>query len=258
MSDTSLSLKFEGNDLGPTAMRSREVADLITAFEDSIAAIVMRRSPEIRRDMIRVSLVGVKEGSTELAFAPNLLPLTIPAAYELADAIKRNVFFDLPSGAIEGMRDIVRFVKGKDAQARFRIGAIESSVEVAITPTLDVFSTTELTGFTTLYGDVLRLGGLEPRVEFKPVNGRVLFCPASREVVLRLRDHLYRQVVAEGEAVWDGLTLEVTRFEILDFQPLDVEGMFESLKELKDRFSQYFDQIDDVDAWVSAVRRGDV
>jgi hypothetical protein len=258
MSDTPLSLKFEGSDLGPSALRSREIAELITAFEDSIAAIVLRRSPEIKRDMIRVSLVGIQEGSTELSFSPNLPLLTISAAQELADAIKRNVFFDLPSAAIEGMRDIVRFVKSRNAQARLRIGTTESQVEVAITPYLDVFSTTQLTGFTTLYGDVLRLGGLEPKVEFKPISGRVLYCPASKDVVLRLRDHLYQQVAAEGEAVWDGMTLEVTRFEILDFEPIEVEGMSEGLKELKDQFGHYFDQIDDVDAWVSAVRRGDV
>jgi hypothetical protein len=234
------------------------MATLITAFEDAVAAVVVHRSPEIKREMVRVSLTGVEDGSTVLAFSPNLPLLTIPAIEELADAIRRNVFFDLPAAAVESLRDIVSFVKAKNATARLRLGSHEQAWEVAITRDLNVFVSTELTGHTTLYGEVLRLGGLEPKVEFKPINGKVLFCAATRETVLRLREHLYEQVAAHGLAVWDATTLEVTKFEIQDFDPFSAQRTTEAFAELREQYGRYFDEIDDVDAWVSAVRRGDI
>lgn len=115
-----------------------------------------------------------------------------------------------------------------------------------------------MAGYTTLYGEVLRLGGLEPKVEFKPVNSRVLYCPAAKETVLRLREHLYEQVAVHGLAVWDANTLEVTRFEIQDFEPFAGRGVTAAINELREEFGQYFDKIEDVDAWVAAVRRGDI
>jgi hypothetical protein len=258
MSDTPLSLTIQGNELEPTSLRAREVAALITAFEDAVAAVVARRSPEIKRETVRISLVAVESGSTVLVFSPNLAALTVPAVRELAGAIQSNTFFDLPVPAVEALREIVSFVKAKNATATLRVGDSDKEMEAAITPDLNVYVTTELTGFTTLYGEVLRLGGLDPKVEFKPVNGRVLYCPASKEIVLRLREHLYQQVAAHGLAVWDALTLEVTRFDIQDFESFAAGAASESLTALREQFGSYFDQIDDVDDWVSAVRRGDI
>jgi hypothetical protein len=262
MDDTALVLKIQGNDLEPQSLRAREVATLITAFEDAVAAVVVRRAPEIKRELVRVSLVAVENGSTVLTFSPNLQPLTVPAVGELANAIQRNSFFDLPTPAVEALREIVSFMKARNATATLSTGSREEIVEAVITPDLNVYVTTELTGYTTLYGEVLRLGGLDPKVEFKPFNGRVLFCPASKEIVLRLREHLYQPVAVHGAAVWDALTLEVTKFEIQDFDPFGASAVtganHEEVAALREQFGSYFDKIDDVDAWVSAVRRGDI
>lgn len=258
MSKSPLSLTIQGKDLAPANLRAREVAALITAFEDVIAAVVLRRSPEVKREMVRVSLVGVQNGSTVLAFSPNLPLLTTPAIHEIADAIRRNEFFDLPVAAVEGLREIVGFIKQRKATARLQFGEADQAVEAQITADSNVFVTTELTGFTTLYGEVLRLGGLDPKVEFKPINGRVLYCPAAKELVLRLREHLYQQVAVHGLAVWDATTLEVIKFEIQDFESLLESSSTQAIAALREEFGHYFDQIDDVEAWVSAVRRGDI
>ncbi len=133
----------------------------------------------------------------------------------------------------------------------------DHEMEAAITPDLYTYLTTELTGFTTLYGKVLFLRESDSTVEFEPVNGRALYCPASKDIVLCLREQLYQHVVAHGLAVWDALTLEVTRFEIQEFEPFTAGAASESLAALREQFGTYFDQIGDVDDWVSAVRRGD-
>ena len=120
-------------------------------------------------------------------------------------------------------------------------------MEAAITPDLYTHLTTELTGFTTLYGKVLLLRESDSTVGFEPVDGRALYCPASKDIVLCLREQLYQHVVAHGLAVWDALTLEVIRFEIQEFEPFTAGAASESLAALREQFGSYFDQIDDVD-----------
>jgi predicted nucleic acid-binding protein len=48
------------------------------------------------------------------------------------------------------------------------------------------------------------------------------------------------------------------KFENQDFDAFSAQRASAAFTELREQFGQYFDKIDDVDAWVAAVRRGDI
>jgi hypothetical protein len=64
--------------------------------------------------------------------------------------------------------------------------------------------------------------------------------------------------VAHGRATWDFETLAVVQFVIEDFHPFNPGRMAQTMEELRRQFGHHFDHIEDVDSWVTAVRRGEI
>lgn len=252
-----LYFNLEGADLTPAELRSRELANVITALETTIAALVQAGTPEIKLEQVRLSLVDVRPGSTALTFTPNMIELTMPAALRLIDAIRGNQFIGFPAVAIQNLRKIVLFLRSRHGVARLRIGEAGNAAEVTIAADLDIFTEIKLRGYSSLYGTVIRVGGVEPRVEFSTVNGRTLFCPTDRAIVLQLREYLYLPVAIHGLATWDAISLDVTHFTIDSWHPYRPTSPTQAFAELREKFGGFFDAIDDVDAWVASVRRGD-
>lgn len=112
-------------------------------------------------------------------------------------------------------------------------------------------------GETTLYGEVQRVGGATPKVQFRSIDGDLIYCDATRELTREAAVRLYEQVGLRGEAEWDLKTLRVTSFtieEILSFEDVGVPSAFAELREIVGR---YFDEISDVDAFVEQLRSVD-
>lgn len=257
MNDTTVTLRLQGADLNPDQLRAGELAVVITSLEAAIAALIQDSAPDIKPDQIRLSLTGVTTGSTTLAFAPNLQSLTLPAAERLINAVNHNNFIGFPSAAVASLRKIIALIHKHHGVATLQVAHNATTIEATITEKLNL-AVAHITGLTTLYGHVVRVGGIDPRVEFKPIpKGKTLFCPAERKIVLELRDYLYQTVAVHGLAVWDATTLDVIHFTIQSWLPYQPTSPVEAFAEIREKFGKYFDAIPDVDEWVAAVRRGE-
>lgn len=256
--ETPVTLKLEGADLFPHDLRSGDLATVITALEAAVGALVQDEAPAVKADQTRLSLVAVEAGSTTLAFTPNIEALAVPAVQRLIDAVNRNDFVGFPVAAVNGLRKIVTFVHKRQGSATLAVTHNAVTTQAAITGRLRL-NAARITGITTLYGRVMRVGGVDPRVEFQPATkGRTLFCRAEREVVLALSEFLYQTVAVRGVAEWDAASLDVTEFTIEEWYRYEPTSPVEAFAELREKFGKYFDAIPDVDAWVGAVRRGEM
>lgn len=257
MIDTPVTLRLQGADLNPDQLRAGELAVVITSLEAAIAALIQDSAPDIKPDQIRLSLTSVATGSTTLAFAPNLQTLALPAAERLIHAVNHNNFIGFPPVAIASLRKIIALVRKHHGVATIQVAHNATTLQATITEQLNL-APAHITGHTTLYGSVVRVGGIDPRVEFKPIlKGKTLFCPAERSIVLQLRDYLYQTVAVHGLAVWDATTLDVIHFTIQSWLPYDPTPPVQAFAEIREKFGPYFDAIPDVDAWVAALRRGE-
>lgn len=258
MADTIISYTLEGEALGPTDLSAREIADQLKQIEAALTALI---PPDAERPgEARLSVIGIESGSTHLLFVSNRPDLYLPAAARLTAAIRTGVFVDLPRQAQKALAELVQFVRKRRGQARLTVAGAEGAqitAEAIVHPDLRIDAEVRLQGPTTFYGEVLRVGGKEPRVEFQPDSGPVRYFDVSREIAIDLASHLYQPVAVDGTAVWNAVTAELLEFTVESWRPYALTSPVEAFAELRSRFGHHFDAIEDVPGWVAAIRRGE-
>ena len=250
-----LQIRFVGNaDVKPAKLRARELAQIIQAYEDAIATLVVEQNPEITKEVIAISLVGIEDQSIGLAFVPNLPGITMPAAIQITDAIRLNRFDDISVKVRESLRKIVSVVTRLDCQAYF-LTKIDSHVsEATLTPQTVIPQYVELTGETILYGEVRRVGGADPKVEFRTIDGKTLYCPTTKAIAVELANRLYQSVAVRGQAKWSFETSDVVFFVIDEVLTYRYTPIAEAFHKLREASGGVFDSIDDVNQFVGTQR----
>jgi hypothetical protein len=112
-------------------------------------------------------------------------------------------------------------------------------------------------GETVLYGKVIRVGGVEPRVELKPLVGQILSCATTVEIAIQLANRLYQQVGVFGHATWDQEKLEIQEFRISRVLAYEKKPLTHAFKLLREVTQKEFDVIEDVDQYITNLRHGE-
>jgi hypothetical protein len=114
-----------------------------------------------------------------------------------------------------------------------------------------------LQGDTTVIGRVLRVGGATSMRCFLRVPGRRhgLYCDVDgKDLVRRLGQHLYEQIVATGTATWIHSLWRIYRFKIRDFTQPQLGNPNEAIEQLRNAGLKAWDQIPDPDAFIQELR----
>ena len=250
-----LKLRFTGvADLKPQVLRAKELAEIIENFEAAIVATVVDYDPIIKREQIAVSLVSVQDQSVGLIFVPNLPDLTYKAAFRIIEAFTTQQFNHLPQQALGPLRSLVRFVRSRGCTAELSIARGQRSAATKITPTTRIETSIPVEGETVLFGEIIRVGGIEPKVELKPVNGKALFCSTTEEIAVQLANYLYQQVSVLGCAVWDYETWEIKEFRITQVLPYVQKPLSQAFRLLRESAQGAFDSVEDVNHYIHQLR----
>lgn len=256
--ENQLTLRFTGvADLKPQMLRAKDLAEIIENFEAALVAAVIARNPTIKREQIAVPLISVNDQSIGLVFAPNLPELTYPAAFRIAEALATHHFSSLPETVLSPLRGLVRFVRQRGCIAEVQIKRGSEMATTSITPQTRIEAFVPVDGETILYGQVIRVGGVDPKVELKPLTGKALFCSTTEEIAIQLANRLYQQVSLQGCATWDQETLEVKEFRITKVLPYAKKPLIQTFKLLKERAHGAFDSIEDINQYVTTLRHGE-
>lgn len=249
---SELGIRFTGNQIQPGRVSAKHLADVLRAYEDVIADLVTNHSPEISKDLIVVGLSEITHQSVGLQFEANVPELTLPAATQLTEAIQQLRFDMLPETARKFFITVRNFTRRygctAEIQAQGQLATIDETSEIATPP--------KLTGFTTVYGTVQRVGGDEPRVRLQMFTGESVYCTTTVDMAKEIGDHLYEDVGLEGTATWDYESLKIEEFKVDRLLPYGSTSAALAFRELRSEFSEIFDSIDP-DEFVAEIRGGD-
>lgn len=230
-----IELKFEGNNIKPSAVKASEVAELIKSFEFAIDAIVRNNHPEIKEDFVLVSFDEIKnESITIKCIAHKAKEYVLPAYITIVSAFSNNNFNELPYHSIENLRKITHFSKKYLCDGAFiskgeRLANFSGDTDVSYNEANTV------RGDTTLYGEVLRVGGENSRVQIKVNNTYTISFEVKREIAIYLATKLYKEVGLKGNARWDTKTYKVIDFraeDIVEIEPSNLNDVFKDLNKL--------------------------
>lgn len=247
-------VRFAGNDMRPHKVRAKEIAEVITSYEDAVASVVVQDNPELDKDTILISLVAIESSSIGLQFAPNLQELTFDAASRIATSIASNDFSELPHSSVESLRTIWSFTKRHECEAEFRTINGESKVVATLYPTTEIPTPSILTGETVLYGEIKRVGGAKPKIMLATIEGVTVYCDVSEAIAKELGHRLYTEVGLKGRATWNSKTLELESFVVEEVLEYTSNSPVDAFRELRDLIGESFTDIDDVNKFVSSLR----
>ncbi|MCG8363164.1 MAG: hypothetical protein MJA27_07515 [Pseudanabaenales cyanobacterium] len=254
--DVTVEILLTGEGMSPGKIRSKEIAEVIESVEDMIASMVVRDHPDLKKDTIVIGLKSIRQGSVGLEFAPNLAELTLPATRRITRSIAENDFGVLPSGAISSLRKLSAFTRRHQCNAEFftQNGRLESLA--VLTPETQIPDIYPLSGETSIYGEITRVGGAEPKIQFKTLDSQIIYCSTSKAIAKKAGIKLYTKVELRGLAEWNSETFEIENFHVIDISDYEKTSPSEAFEELANLIGDSFDQIKDVDRFVSEIRYG--
>lgn len=251
----ALQLRIVG-DIQPQQLRAHDLSEIISAYEDMLAAVVARQHPTLKPEHVTVGLVRVDEGSVALAFDAPLREYVFPAALDVVRAIAIGRWADLPLRATRSLRKIVQFVRQKELAVQFYTVYGVERASAVVTKDTEIPPAVTLYGQTEIIAEVKRVGGKEPKAMLETLQGGTLYCETTAEIAKQLGNYLYQQVKVSGVAEWDFASLALTEFEIVAVLPYQRVAPTKAFAALRERFGTHFDQIEDPNEWVPHSRQG--
>jgi hypothetical protein len=254
MNNGLIRIRLAGQDVAPGAVRSRDLAEIISSAEDAIASIVVRDNPELRKDEIVVGLMSIDEGSVSLQFATTLPQLVLPAYSQMAQSIQKDDYEHLPPDSINSLQNMTAFSRRRNCQLEFYADDGGRDPLAVITPQTVITPIPLMTGLTTIHGKVIRVGGRKPRLMIELPDGQSVFCEIGYELARQLGQRLYSWVGLWGTAKWRSNDLSLQEFRVEQVTQYEDTPLTQAMASLSEAAGEYFEGIEDVQRYVSELR----
>lgn len=251
-----LFVKLSGASVSLDSLNASELAELITAHEKALLA-EMRKDSEIHisDEDATLSLVGIQEGSIQLIFNSHHADLQV-AFRNICHAIASRTIDKLSSPTQECLKTIKKIVKLHGMIAEFYDTQGITASLTSETP-IPVKNMVYVTGETTLYGRVERVGGKTPKVWLMLGDNETIVCEISESLAIEVANYLYQWVSVFGKAKWNSSDYSIESFKILginkEFQAIPLNEAFEYLSQ---EIGHYYNEIDPIE-YVQAMRNDD-
>lgn len=200
---------------------------MITATEDLLSAMMDDSDEE---ESIPLCLVSLEDKSLGLGFASLQMAAAMVLWQEFAAVINTGNFEKLVPKARQSLVEIVSFVKKKECTVF--VEDSERGVMASFDYNITLPAELKFHGGSSLIGEVVRVGGADPKVRLKLPSGKFLSCDTTESIAKELGHRLYETVTCKGNATWDYTTGEVLRFRIEHvgtFKKVSASKAFENL-----------------------------
>jgi hypothetical protein len=247
-------IRLTGKDVFPENIRAGEVAQVLAAVEDMLAAVVLRSHPTLNKEDLVIGLVSVGRGSMTLEFQSHIPEVVLPAFKIVSERIRDNAISALPNATIRALQELGDFARKREGEVDFLLPDNGDRPIATITRDMTIEANALVTGETTIVGQVIRVGGRRPKAMVETLDGRTVFCDINRDLARDLAEKLYQTVGLHGIGQWDPETLELEEFRIQSLTLYGASGAAETIEKISSIYSKYFDEIEDVDGFVSDLR----
>jgi hypothetical protein len=243
------------HDIKPADIRAGELADLIKAFEDMIAATVAEKAPKIEKDQLGIGLVEINNQSVDLYFDTKLPELIQPAYHKITQNISTSEFLNLTDDTLDHLRIIHRFIKAASVNAEFFTSNGSTVFKATLFPDTDIPAHPRLKIHTTMYGRIFRIGGKKPKVGFETESGTLYCSVANEDLARELARHLYEWLGLMGEAELKSESLQISEFRVIGITNYrESESIRKSFTGLSEIVGDSFANIQDVDKYINSLR----
>lgn len=206
-----------------------DLAEIIRLVERALVETAQATNADLSEAPV-LSVVGIAGESNALACA--VAPALIPAVSIVTQSIADSDFSVIPPIAQKQLHELQKVTARRHWTLGFEeTGNIELT-RATISPEVPIPESPVVHGETTVYGEIIRVGGKRPKVQLRLVSGEVLTSEISRPFAEQLASRLYTEVGLEGEAIWDTDAIQIVSFRVsrvLSYRETPITEAFRSL-----------------------------
>jgi len=237
-----LQLRFIGDHISPGSFSAKELGHLLIEIQKSVLAIAGIVEDVDETDAI--SLNEIKAESAGFHFYSNQPPINA-ASIRLINAVDNRDFSGLPRSSFEGIKQISKLAREKKCNAELKNRTRHTSVTATLKESDHLIFPEDvlLEDVKDFYGEITRVGGAEPRVQFKTFSGRKHHADISKELAREVAKKLYQTVKMKAEVRWIASSNDFVDIKITDVEDYEVKsnaGLFEELRETLGSYSEKY------------------
>ncbi|MBI4332457.1 MAG: hypothetical protein HY673_14385 [Chloroflexi bacterium] len=249
-----IEIRFSGEGVKPETTKASDIADIIKAIESMLESYIFRDHPDTDKDAVIVGLVSIENLSVGLTFRSQIPAITIRAFEKVGEAVATGQYSELPPASLEALNTIALFTRRRQCTTDFIVRNGQRKTVATMTPQTKIERLPSLTGETTIYGQVIRVGGRDPKVWVELINGDQITCEASVDIVRKLGGKLYDIVGLSGSARWNPKSLALEGFTAKDITPYEETPLEDAFGQLAKVAGQYYADVNDVERYIASIR----
>jgi len=240
-----LEFRLFGDGISPNVFKAKEVGDLFINIEEALKQYIFENNPTVDTKNLFISPTAIGDESLGLKFSPNVKKELVAAFISITTAINTNAVSTLPVRTVKSLQEIQKVVRAKNCNAEFKyngehLANLDSNTDLAETENI-------IKGDTVIYGEVQRVGGVEPTVWLILNSGKRIILTVDKPQAKKLSRKLYEEVGFKGTAKWDRVSQTVIEFKVSDIiDQYEPKSLKESFNEVRDIIGKYWDKIDDI------------
>lgn len=251
-----MEIKFSGENIFPETIRAKELADILANVEESLTAIILKENAGINAEELVIGLVNIEEGSAKLRFKSSMQAMALTAFALLSTAIMQGDYSKMPLNTIKSVKAISDFTKKRNCIAEFRTRADSAEPLASITPQTEIIipETVQIKGETTIYGKVIRVGGVSPKAMIKLTDKQTVYCDIKEDLAKSIGHKLYSWVGLSGMATWNTEDYSLESFKIDKITEYEDIPITKSISELSSAVGKHLRDKIDVIKMISELR----
>jgi len=227
-----LQLRFIGDHISPGSFSAKELGNLLIDIQKSVSAIAGITEEADETGLI--SLGEIKNESAGLDFYSGQ-PSANDACIRLINAVDKKDFTELPRSSFEGIKHISKLAKEKKCDAELKNKTAKTSAIATLKENDNLIFPEDVLLKDTkyFYGEITRVGGVDPRVQFKTFSGATHYADVSKELARQIANKLYQTVKMKAEVRWIASSGDYEDIKVIDVEEYKVQsnaGLFDELR----------------------------
>jgi len=245
----------DGQEVRPGSVDVKDLIELLSNWEKAIIETADSNNVSLpsRENATILSLVEITDSSYGLGM--KVLEKAVIVVGIISEALATGRFEGLPPKAVDALAAVSRQAEKNKWAVQIVPGtsSVIRAAEISADNPVPAYAEPFVHGTTTLIGQLLRVGGADPKAEIRDEFGELHFIKVDAETAKLLALRLYQDISVEGNAIWSTDTWKIDSFkatEVNDYHAIDPVSAFE---ELTRRVQGAWDGVD-VEAYFKAER----
>ena len=236
------SLRFFGDDITPESFSLKELANIISSFEDGINSIIDEKFPHIESEDINISLIEIENKSESLKFKMSNLPEVSQAVYLYGNSVNDNSYINLPDKAYNSLKIIHSAINKKSCRVELKHN--EAVIfQISFDKELIKPESALIKSDGIVYGELVKIGGDKAQAWIKTDNENTIKFSLTKEQAKQFQGNLYSPIAIKGEKVTNintDILVKFKLYEILNYKPFT---SFDAIKKLQSITSGFWDTL---------------